>query len=155
MSKNGAIIILNDIKKERDIIEQKYTKQKNKKVTTKEKLIYIFGFIGLFCIACMFFPASFGMVALTLGGYAFGVPFIYSYLAFAKEQKLKKQLEAKNKIISKLEFELNGIQVKHNYIDNTKQFIHKNQISNNKEEKKTYTLEEPLLEDGPKLRLKK
>lgn len=154
MSKNGAIIILNDLKKDRDAIEAKYTKQKNKKITIKEKLIYIFGFVGLFLISCLFYPASLPMVALTLGGYAIGVPFIYSYIEFSKEQNLKRQLDNKNKQINKLEFELNGIQVKHQYISDPKQFIVNGKPNNNKTYIPTYN-EEELIEEGPKLRLHK
>lgn len=154
MSKNGAIIILNDLKKDRDALETKYTKQKNKRITVKEKLIYIFGFVALFTLACMFYPASLPKVALSLAGYAIGVPFIYSYIEFSKEQKLKRELDKLNKTIDTLEFELNGIQVKHQYINDTKQFIVENKPKNNKTYIPTYN-EEELIEEGPKLRLHK
>ena len=154
MSKNGAVIILNDLKKDRDTLETKYTKQKNKRITVKEKLIYILGFVALFIVECMFIPANFPLVALTLGGYALGVPFIYSYIEFSKEQKLKKELDKLNKTIEKLEFELNGIQVKHQYISDTKQFIVENKPNNHKPYIPTYN-EEELIEEGPKLRLHK
>ena len=58
MSKNGAVIILNDIKKERNLIEDKYNKQKNKKISIREKLIYIFGLVTLFCLSCMFIASN-------------------------------------------------------------------------------------------------
>lgn len=155
MSKNGAIIILNDLKKQRDTLETKYTKQKNKRITIKEKLIYIFGFVGIFCIACMFFPVSIIKVALALGGYAIGVPLIYSYIEFSKELKLKKELDKKNKIIEKLEFELEGIQVKHNYIQDQKEFIIADKIQKNLLNKQETINEEYQEEIGPKLTLRK
>ena len=153
MSKNGAVIILNDIKKERNLIEDKYNKQKNKRVSIKEKLIYIFGFVALFCLSCMFIASNFPLVVLTLGGYAIGVPLIYSYIEFSKELNLKRKLDKLNKTIDNLEFELNGIQVKHQYVNNPKQFIVESK-QNNKPFIPTYN-EEEQPEEGPKLRLRK
>ena len=152
MSKNGAVIILNDLKKEKNIIEYKYNKQKTKKISIKEKLIYIFGFVGIFCLSCMFIPANFPLVALTLGGYAIGLPLIYSYIEFSKELNLKRKLDKLNKTIETLEFELNGIQVKHQYVNNPKQFVVENK--QNKTYIPSYT-EEEQKEEGPKLRLRK
>lgn len=151
MSKNGAIIILNDIKKERDLIEIKYNKQKNKKISIKEKLIYIFGFVGLFGLACMFFPASLPQVALAFTGYGLGVPLIYSYIEFSKEQKLKRELDKKNKLIKKLEFELDGIQIKKTYIDNEQKFKQNYKLNDT-----IYVENENIdLESGLKLTLRK
>lgn len=152
MSKNGAVIILNDLKKEKNLIEYKYNKQKRKKISIKEKLIYIFGFVGIFCLCCMFIPANFPLVALTLGGYAIGLPLIYSYIEFSKELNLKRKLDKLNKTIDTLEFELNGIQVKHQYINESKPFIIENK--ENKSYIPSYT-EEEQKEEGPKLRLRK
>ena len=154
MSKNATIIILNDLKKNRDSLETKYSKQKNKRATVKEKLIYILGFVALFIVACMFYPSSLTKVALSLAGYTLGVPFIYSYIEFSKEQKLKRELDKLNKTIEKLEFELNETQVKHQCINETKQFIVENKPNNHKPYIPTYN-EEELIEEGAKLRLHK
>ena len=155
MSKNASVILLNDLKKDKKIIEQKYNKQKNKKINIKEKLIYIFGFTGAFLVSCFYYPASLGKVMFTLLGYAIGTPLIYSYIQFGKEIKLKNKLDNINKEIDKLEFEVNGIELNQTYIKENQTFIidntHHNQIQNNQN---TYN-DDFEQEKGPKLTLHK
>ena len=153
MNKNGAIIILNDLKKERDLIENKYNKIKNKIPTLPEKLLYLFGACVIFCIACIVYPTSIPKILLTIIGYGVSIPAIYNYVKFNKEHNLKKELDKKNKTIKKVELEINGIEIKHQYIKNTQQLIQSYKTSDKKQEEITEDIQKQ--ENGPKLTLKR
>jgi hypothetical protein len=123
MSKNGAIVILNDFKKRRDEIEMKYKEQKTKKITKKHIFIYSLGFICAFGVACFTFPTSIVVSSCILAGYGLGVPFTYSFVQYNKEENLKNELNRFNKQIDKLELELTGINVNHHYVDENRGFV--------------------------------
>lgn len=158
MSKNGAIVILNDLKKKRDDIEDKYKKQKNKKISDKQTLLYAFGFIGVMGATCFVFPTNIFAASAILVGYGMGVPFINGYINFCKEESLKNELNRYNKNIDKLELELFGFDVNHKYIDQEKGFILKDENKNNSNINTIiHSTEEEFIqeENGPKLRLKR
>ena len=48
MNKRGAIVILNDLKKEREDVKKQYEEQKKKKFTDKHAMLYCIGFAGVF-----------------------------------------------------------------------------------------------------------
>lgn len=123
MSKNGAIVILNDFKKRRDEFERKYKEQKNKKFTDTQVLLYSFGFIGILGATCFIFPTNMLAASCVLVGYGLGVPFTYSFVQYNKEENLKNELNKYNKQIDRLELELNGIKVNHHYVDEKRGFV--------------------------------
>ena len=83
MSKSGSLVVLNDLKKEREEIEKKYNEQKNKKFTDKQTLLYCFGFSLIFGFACVVCPDNMMACASMFVGYGLGVPFTYAYCILA------------------------------------------------------------------------
>lgn len=158
MSKSGGIVILNDLKRERDNVKKQYDEQKKKKFTDKQTTLYCIGFAGLFVFTCAFCPTNMIACASILVAYGFGVPCTYAYCLFSKEEKLKNKLNKLNKNIDKLEFELVGIKVNHHYIDRDKGFILEEKgIASNKPIINSVICDEDYVqeESGPNLRLKR
>lgn len=157
MNKSGDIVILNDLKKERDNVKKQYEVQKKKKFTDKQAVLYCIGFAGVFVASCFICPANFYVCVSIMVGYGFGVPFTYAYCLYSKEEKLKRKLNKLNKDIDKLEFELVGIKVNNHYIDQDKGFVlEENRIVNNKPTINSVICdEEPVQEEsGPVLKRK-
>lgn len=157
MNKRGAIVILNDLKKEREDVKKQYEEQKKKKFTDKHAMLYCIGFVGVFGATCIICPANFYACVSILVGYGFGVPCAFAYSLFSKEEKLKRKLNELNKDIDKLEFELVGIKVNNHYIDQDKGFVlEENRIVNNKPTINSVICdEEPVQEEsGPVLKRK-
>lgn len=157
MNKRGAIVILNDLKKEREDVKKQYEEQKKKKFTDKHAMLYCIGFVVVFGATCIICPANFHACASILVGYGFGVPCAFAYSLFSKEEQLKRKLNKLNKDIDKLEFELAGIKVNHHYIDQDKGFVlEENKIVNNKPIINSVICdEEPVQEEsGPVLKRK-
>lgn len=157
MNKRGAIVILNDLKKEREDVKKQYEEQKKKKFTDKQATLYCIGFAGVFVATCIICPANFYACSSIMVGYGFGVPCTYAYCLFSKEEKLKRKLNELNKDIDKLEFELVGIKVNHHYIDQDKGFVlEENRIVNNKPIINSVICDEESVqeENGPVLKRK-
>ena len=123
MSKNGALVILNDLKKRRDELQDKYIKQRNKKFTDNQVLLYTFGFVCVLGATCFVFPTNMIGASCILVGYGLGVPFTYSFVQYNKEENLKNELNKYNKQIDRLELELTGIKVNHHYVDEKRGFV--------------------------------
>lgn len=156
MSKNGALVILNDLKKRRNEVEEKYKKQKNKKFTDNQVLLYSFGFVFILGGTCFVFPINMIAAVFVLAGYGLGVPFSYSFVQFNKEEKLKDELRKLNKQIDRLELELVGIRVNHHYIDEKRGFVFEENEKLSKTEVKNELYEEEQFqeESGPVLKRK-
>jgi hypothetical protein len=158
MNKSGDIVILNDLKKEREDVKKQYEEQKKKKFTDKHAILYCIGFAAVLVAACIICPANFYACSSIMVGYGFGVPCTYAYCLFSKEEKLKRKLDKLNKDVDKLEFKLVGIKVNHHYIDQDKGFVLKeNGIVKNKPVINSVMCDEDYVqeESGPSLKLKK
>lgn len=156
MSKNGALVIFNDLKKKRDDVEEKYKKQKNKKFTDNQILLYAFGFVCVLGATCFVFPTNMIAASAVLVGYGLGVPFTYSFVQFNKEEKLRLELNKLNKQIDRLELELVGIRVNHHYVDEKRGFVFEENdvLGNSSQNKGSYDEEYIQEESGPVLKRK-
>ena len=157
MSKNASVILLNDLKKKKDEIEKKYQKLKNKKPTKLGISLYVLGIIATL-IPSMIFLSEISMVLVgaTIMTYSLGVPFIYCGIEASKEIKLENELKKYNAKIDRFELEINGIQVKHHYIDEKRGFVfEENEGLRNSDVKIKLCEEEHIQEEsGPILRRK-
>ena len=59
MNKSGDIVILNDLKKEREDVKKQYEEQKKKKFTDKHAILYCIGFAAVLVATCIICPANF------------------------------------------------------------------------------------------------
>ena len=79
MNKKGTLVILNDLKNEREMIKKKYTEQKNKRFSDKQTLLYVAGFWLIFAGACLVCPTNMLASSLSLISYGLGVTCTYCY----------------------------------------------------------------------------
>lgn len=157
MNKNGTLVILNDLKKERDRIEKKYFEQKNKKVSNLENILYILGYTGVFGGACVLCPADIAACSLLLLSYGIGVPLTYSYYLFGKENKLKKQLQNIDKNIDELELDIINLCSTSCYDNEENCFVYEGDVILDSDDNLnigSYNEKYNQDESGPSLRLK-
>ena len=158
MSKSGSLVVLNDLKKEREEIEKKYNEQKNKKFTDKQTLLYCFGFSLIFGFACVVCPDNMMACASMFVGYGLGVPFTYAYFLFSKEDKLRKKLLQIDKNIENLELDIVSLCSSHHFDEKDKSFVYEGNVflDNNLNLNTSLYNEEYVQEEkGPSLRLRK
>lgn len=158
MSKNGSLVILNDLKKERKEIEKKYNEQRNKKFTDRQTTIYALGFAGIFGVACVVCPDNMIACSSMFVGYGFGVPFTYACCLFTKEEKLRKKLEQIDKDINSLELDIAALCTNHRYNPKENCFEYEGHVildRNNNLDMEVYTDEYTQEESGPSLRLRR
>lgn len=110
MGKNAAVVLLNDIKKDRDLIEKDYIKQKNRKFREKHILFYSLGFLALLGGSCLIIPTKMSLATLLFVSYGIGVPLGFLIDKTIKENKLKYDLERHDKLIKQLGREIQYIE---------------------------------------------
>ena len=128
MNKKGTLVILNDLKNEREIIDKKYLEQKNKKFSEKQTLIYVAGFWIVLAGTCLVCPTNIVASSISLLSYGLGVPCTYSYLKNSKEEKLRKQLIDIDRKMDDLILDLNSLSDNHYYDEKEKCFVYEGNI---------------------------
>lgn len=156
MNKKGTLVILNDLKNERDMVEKKYTEQKNKRFSDKQTLLYVAGFWLIFAGACLVCPTNMVASSLSLISYGLGVPCTYCYLKNSKEEKLRKQLDDIDRKMGNLILDLNSLSDNHYYDDKEKCFVYEGEVIMDKQNNiSIQSHEEDCVQEGNNFVLKR